>query len=153
MHLCKHTPWRTCPGAWLIARDQITEDETAFDATWKWASKSNTSVHSFPHIKFGSAHFPVQFQNVSSIHLSGNWSMTPGSSTATSLDTNGLKGLKVISNVAYDIWADVDPEKATSDTKASIEIMIWLTTIGAAAPLGYGGNTTCWKQKLGDNTL
>ena len=131
---------------------QVSDDRQSFDATWKWTSVP-ASVHSFPHIKLGSTSLPIKLRDISSLSVSAQWAMGAGSKDVGNLDKEGLARLQATANVAYDIWADPDPTKAASDTTASIEIMIWLGSFGAAQPLGFSNKTSCWRQKLGGDHL
>lgn len=114
---------------------------------------SPVSVHSFPHVKLGSPSLPIKLEEISSLVLSAQWGMGPGPNTASGLDSGGLSNLQVVANVAYDIWADLDPAKAANDSVAGIEIMIWLGIFGTAQPLGFSKKSSCWRQKLGDAHL
>jgi hypothetical protein len=131
----------------------VSDNDQSFDATFKWAAEGPLSVHSYPYVRLGSPLLPIQFQNVTSFDLSATWAMGLGNNTVTTLDSDGLARDKVVANVAYDIWADADHVRAGNDTSALIEIMIWIGNFGDANPLGYGQNSSCWKQKLGNDEL
>lgn len=52
----------------------------------------------------------------------------------------------VIANVAFDMFGDLDAEKAEVSTEAEAEIMIWIGSLGSPFPLGFddkANNGTC----------
>ncbi|KAL2156604.1 hypothetical protein VTH82DRAFT_1349 [Thermothelomyces myriococcoides] len=116
----------------------IRDSPPSFDATWKWSSDPE-SVHSYPHVKFSDPALPVPLSNLSALTLSAQWAMGPGSKPrpVPSLDLPGLAYLNVSANVAFDIFADRNPDNAQQETEAETEIMIWLAKIGKSQPLGY----------------
>lgn len=81
----------------------------------------------------------MPLSNLSALTLSAQWAMGPGSKPrpVPSLDLPGLAYLNVSANVAFDIFADRNPDNAQQETEAETEIMIWLAKIGKSQPLGY----------------
>lgn len=60
------------------------------------------------------------------------------------VDSDGLSSQSTTANVAFDLFADVDPELARNEKTASTEIMFWLGMIGYAQPLGYSKDKACF---------
>lgn len=70
------------------------------------------------------------------------------------VDSTGLSNQATTANVAFDLFADTDPDKAKDEKLASTEIMFWLGMFGYAQPLGYGKNKDCYVSlMIGDVEL
>lgn len=116
-------------------------------------------MHAYPHVKLGSPLLPIQFQHISSLKIHAEWGLsrnsrpTTSGSSGLSVDATGLAQSQTVANVAYDIWADVDPNLAANESAAGIEIMIWLGVVGPAQPLGWNQHASCGRQALGDARL
>jgi hypothetical protein len=116
-------------------------------------------VRSYPHIKLGSPHFPRQFRDIASLRANAEWEMGRGSgpkvASSLTVDSDGLTKSQCIANVAFDIWADLDPVLASNESAAGIEIMIWLGVFGPVQPLGWDSKTshTRPRLRLGDANL
>jgi Glycosyl hydrolase family 12 len=80
------------------------------------------NVHSYPHIKFSPPILPIAIPKVTNMTLSAQWTMT---------NTDN-----VVANVAWDLFADPDPDTAGIDSQAHYEIMIWMAKYGGALPIG-----------------
>ncbi|KAK4210678.1 concanavalin A-like lectin/glucanase domain-containing protein [Rhypophila decipiens] len=138
------------PNAWRPGDEgfqcmEVQDDPPAFDATWWWPSDAAT-VHSYPHVKLVTPSLPVPLSNISALLLSTKWSMGVGSKPLRLLDvdSSGLSSQSTTANVAFDLFADLDPERARDEKLASTEIMFWLGMFGYAQPLGYGKNKECF---------
>jgi xyloglucan-specific endo-beta-1,4-glucanase len=118
---------------------QVQKSPPAFDATWMWQAPNSYQVHSFPYVKLLTADDPVPLPNISSLVLTTQWAMQPGSTSgaATGFDSNELQSLGVVANVAFDMFADPNPNAAQGETLAGYEIMIWLGSVGSPQPIGY----------------
>lgn len=68
---------------------------------------------------------------------------------AASVDEPGLAAQDVIANVAFDIFADHNPDNAHYEVKAETEIMIWLGTFGKPYPLGWDDTSCCGSTTIG----
>jgi len=132
-----------CPNAWNpdgigFQCMAIGADKKSFAATSHWSSLPVTIVHSYPHVKLGSPVLPLELENITSLHLNVEWALGYNdTATGRAVDVAGIKKLGAIGNVAFDIWADVDPVRAANETAAGIEIMIWLGVFGHVNPLGW----------------
>lgn len=123
-------------------------------ATSQWTSDPN-AVHAYPHVKLGSPLLPIQFQHIS-LKIHAEWGLSRYSRptpSGLSLDATGIALSQTVANVAYDIWADPDPNLAANESAAGIEIMIWLGVVGPAQPLGWNQHASCGRQALGDACL
>lgn len=70
------------------------------------------------------------------------------------MESDDLTKSQCIANVAFDIWADLDPALAGNESAAGIEIMIWLGVFGPVQPLGWDNTSrTRPRLRLGDNNL
>ncbi|KAK3344522.1 concanavalin A-like lectin/glucanase domain-containing protein [Lasiosphaeria hispida] len=138
---------------------EIGDDQQSFVATSHWTSLPVYIVHSYPHVKLGSPHFPLQFHDIASLHVDAEWGMRrdAGSSAEPNftLDADGLTKSRCTANVAFDIWADLDPAHAANESVAGFEIMIWLGVFGSVQPLGWDNKTSGTRQRLrlGDNSF
>ena len=135
----------------IVASKIDNNPSPAFDATWSW-TKSPGSVHSYPRVSFASEQLPVPLSNISSLTLNAQWSYSPGqdaTSSARLIDAGGLDELDTVANIAFDLFADPDSDKALSATTAATEIMIWIGTVGNPWPIGYSSKRTCFTQALG----
>ncbi|EFX02832.1 glycosyl transferase [Grosmannia clavigera kw1407] len=131
----------------------ITNSPPSFDARWSWPKNVTSSVHSFPYVSFIGNELPAVLSNISALQLATQWGMAPGSSATSSvghhLDTSGLATQATKANVAFDMFLHPNASKANDATTASVEIMIWLASVGGAKALGYATNRTCYTQKMG----
>lgn len=150
-----------CLHVWLLQIINASSSTTGgFDATWKWPGNPDT-VHSYPHVTFSSGDMPVSVSNISALRLAASWSYSPGTiSTADEagrlhgLDASGLNDVGAKANIAFDMFMDPDPDKATSATAAKYEMMIWIGRVGTPRPLGFDSdNATCYNQQLGSLNL
>ncbi|KAK0740335.1 concanavalin A-like lectin/glucanase domain-containing protein [Schizothecium vesticola] len=138
---------------------EVGDDQRSFVATSHWTSLPAHVVHSYPHIKLGSPLFPRQFRDIASLRVNAEWGMgrSAGPKIATSLavDSDGLTKSQCIANVAFDIWADLDPVLASNESMARIEIMLWLGVFGPVQPLGWDNKTSRTRPqlRLGDNNF
>jgi len=101
----------------------VTEDVTAFNATWIWPSGPG-ATHSFPHLSFLPKLLPVSLSSITKFGLKASWKYY---NTDPSLACN----------VAVDMFADVDPIAAQKEMVAQYELMVWYGLLGAPWPLGY----------------
>jgi hypothetical protein len=77
-----------------------------------------------------------------------DWSMSMSGST------NDKTSSSVIANVAFDMFADADINRASDSTAAAFEFMIWLGSRGAPYPIGYTpGEQSNATYQLGGQTL
>lgn len=66
------------------------------------------------------------------------WAYAPGSRISTVTDYNGLAKDDVNANVCVDMFLSSNKNDATSTTKSTHEVMVWLGRFGAATdPLGF----------------
>jgi len=129
----------------------VRNSPPAFDATWEWPT-GRDRVHSYPHVKLTTPDAgTVPLSNISYLRLSTVWSMGTGSSPhpAGTIDESGMSAQDVIANVAFDIFADHDPDNAHYEVKAETEIMIWLGTFGKPYPLGWDDPSCCGNTTVG----
>jgi len=136
----------------------VGSDARSFAATYLWTSLPVSVVHSYPHVKLGSALLPLQFKSIDHVAASADWWMGPtpgsaGASTGDELDLNALTEANTVANVAFDIWADIDPVKAANESFAGIEIMVWLGRFGPIQPLGFDNKESGARQSVGDHQL
>ena len=116
-------------------------------------------VHSYPHVKLGSPLFPRRFRDIASLHINAEWGMGrgggPKAATNLIVESDGLAKSQCVANVAFDIWADLDPVLASNESAAGIEIMVWLGAFGPVQPLGWDNKTSRSRPqfRLGDNNL
>ena len=73
--------------------------------------------------------------------------------TSSSSEDSALGGLDLRANVALDLFADLDPDAAQSEIRASYEIMVWLASFGGVEPIGYSRKSGCLTQYVGDAPL
>jgi xyloglucan-specific endo-beta-1,4-glucanase len=101
-------------------------------------------VHSFAHVKFQDKLLPLALANITSLQLSAEWSMGPGSAPRPvpggGFDLAGLNEIACRANAAFDLFADPNPEVAGVETKAQTEIMVWLGLVGNPWPLRNVGD-------------
>jgi hypothetical protein len=130
-----------------------------FDAPWRWWEDAG-NVHSYPHVTFLSPNLPARLDNISSLRLSATWTMVSGNkadgSSVPVFDraANGgwdsakgeLSRLGTVANVAFDMFADLDPAKCSDPVQADVEIMVWVGSVGSPYPLKH---KTLGTQKLG----
>ncbi|KAK5653294.1 hypothetical protein OQA88_8985 [Cercophora sp. LCS_1] len=136
---------------------KVHDDMHSFVATSHWTSLPVYIVHSYPHVKLGSPLLPLPFHDISSLRVGVEWGMTLGSASEAvsnlTIDSASLTKSATVGNVAFDIWADLDPVKASNESHARIEIMIWLGSFGTIQPLGWDNKTTRARAKLGEHTF
>ncbi|KAM7184384.1 Concanavalin A-like lectin/glucanase domain containing protein [Naviculisporaceae sp. PSN 640] len=135
--------WR--PGSEGFQCMEVQDEPPAFDATWWWPTDS-AMVKSYPHVKLITPSLPIPLSGISALLLSAKWSMGVGSKPTRLLDVDesGIASQSTTANVAFDLFADVDPELAKNEKTASTEIMFWLGMFGYAQPLGYSKNKECF---------
>lgn len=112
---------------------KIAEDDTVFNATWKWSDNPD-SVHSFPNIKLNSNLLPLQLANLSALNITASWSMT-ATSKSKSLDE-----IDVSANIIVDMFLDSSPISANSTTLPKYEVMIWMAEFGGKRPIGFSSS-------------
>ena len=127
---------------------QISGNDTTFSATWQW-NDSPSSVHSFPNINRVSTQLPLRLVNLSSLVLKASWSMAPENSALLPIDAQGLLNLGTRSNVALDMFLDPDPKVSVQPSLPKYEIMVWIGTFGAAAPIGFSNTQNLAVYRLG----
>lgn len=113
-------------------------------------------VKSYPHVKLVTPSLPIPLSNISALLLSAKWSMGVGTKPTRLLgvDESGIASQSTTANVAFDLFADIDPELAKDEKTASTEIMFWLGMFGYAQPLGYGRDKACFASLvIGDAEL
>lgn len=116
-------------------------------------------MRSYPHIKLGSPHFPRQFRDIDSLRVNAEWGLGRSAGVkigiGQTVDLDGLTESQCVANVAFDIWADLDPILASNESMAGIEIMLWLGAFGPVQPLGWDNKRSGTRPQLqlGDNHL
>lgn len=119
----------------------IFDQGDSFEVTFKWTGDAST-VKAFPYLKLDPSSLPTQLWNVSTLMLSGQWSMIvdgtadqSGTDQAVAMDDIALKA-----NVAIDMFLS---DNATNSTQVGppIEVMIWLWHVPAILPLGWDTST------------
>ncbi|KAF2664659.1 concanavalin A-like lectin/glucanase [Microthyrium microscopicum] len=118
----------------------VNSYSTAFNATWQWPSDRN-AVHSYPHVKFQPKLLPIVISDISAVTLSASWSI---SAPAKDLDSR-ITGM--VSNVAWDMFADEDPAAAQVDASAKYEVMVWVGRYGDPKPIGFSSGL-CQNQTV-----
>lgn len=119
----------------------IFDQGTSFEVSFKWTGDAST-VKAFPYLKADPSSLPTQMWNVSTLLVSGEWSMIvdgtadqSGTDQAVAMDDIALKA-----NVAIDMFLS---DNATNSTEVGppIEVMIWLWHVPAILPLGWDTST------------
>lgn len=139
---------------------KVGQDFSSFVATSHWTSLPVHIVHSYPHVKLGSPLLPLPFHDISSLRVNVEWGMFIGgdlleypTNRTLGVDSVALTESATVGNVAFDIWADLDPVKSSNESFARIEIMIWLGSFGTIQPLGWDNKNGRARAKLGETTL
>lgn len=116
---------------------------------------SPDTVHSFPHVTFSSDRLPVSLDSISALRLAATWAMTAGNEPPERLGMAAdIASVAAKCNVAFDLFLDRDPDKASSAINAGYEIMVWIGRVGQPFPLGWDSqNATCYTQQLGSFNL
>lgn len=119
----------------------IFDQGDSFEVAFKWTGDSST-VKAFPYLKADPSSLPTQLWNVSTLMLSGEWSMIvdgtadqSGTDQAVAMDNIALKA-----NVAIDMFLSDNAINST-EVGPPIEVMIWLWHVPAILPLGWGEST------------
>jgi hypothetical protein len=114
----------SCCGQFWSLTLQVADDYSSFNATYFWPDAAGLYyVHSFPHVKVQSDYLPILASDVTNFTLSAKWSLS---------DSPGA-----ITNIAWDIFADIDRSAAMVEVQAKYEIMLWLGSVGGPQPLGF----------------
>ncbi|CEI67620.1 unnamed protein product [Fusarium venenatum] len=135
----------------------VNQDDTNvwFNAPWLWEGDKD-NVHSYPHVKFQSSKLPIPLAEITSMRLTGSWTMTEGfletetpnfSSREWDENKSSLDNLGIKANAAFDMFLDADSTNSTDSVSAGIELMIWIGSVGDPWPLK---TKTLGTQKLGD---
>ncbi|KAH7371627.1 concanavalin A-like lectin/glucanase domain-containing protein [Pyrenochaeta sp. MPI-SDFR-AT-0127] len=116
---------------------EIANNATTLATTWSWLA-NDTLVHAYPNINFNPIQLePIQISNLSSIDVKVSWSMRPALSTSPlAFDMDGLAILNAKTNVAFDLFFDIDMENAVNTTAPSYEMMVWIGKFGSILPIG-----------------
>jgi hypothetical protein len=131
--------------SWKLTGQQVSNTSSLFTATWNYSS-SPTRVHSYPNIGVLDPVLPLRLASLNRLNVSLLWSIgaaidpssqspkTRPSSFVAGIDVSSLEGLNAISNVAIDMFLDIDQGKVVSTTQAQYEVMIWFGTTGGVQP-------------------
>jgi hypothetical protein len=131
----------------LVLLFQEDDHDQGFLSQWSW-HKDSKDVHSYSCAKLNSDSLPIRLSGAKSLTVDLDWSMSMSGSS------NGKTSSSVIANVAFDMFADVDIDKASDSTAAAFEFMIWLGSRGAPYPIGYSsGQQSNATYQLGGQTL
>lgn len=83
--------------------------------------------------------------------------MSPSSNlVASGMDIAGLAPLNAKTNVAFDVFFDLDIVNATSTTAPKYEVMVWVGKYGPILPIGATSTmdiSKLPKQNIGKETL
>jgi hypothetical protein len=107
---------------------------TAFNVTWKWPTAPYVT-HSYPHVAFKDEKLPILFSNITNLDLR----------VKCRYDTDP----SIIGNVALDMFADVDMNKAHNRCLAAYKIMVWFGDYGGPWPLGFSDSPKSTVVKSG----
>lgn len=127
-------------GSGYSCTDVLDQGES-FEVSFKWTGDAST-VKAFPYLKADPSSLPTQLWNVSTLLLTGQWTMIvdgtadqSGTDQAVAMDDIALKA-----NVAIDMFLS---DNATNSTEVGppIEVMIWLWHVPAILPLGWDSST------------
>ncbi|KAI9887880.1 MAG: hypothetical protein M1823_000268 [Watsoniomyces obsoletus] len=124
-------------------------ETTAFSTTWNWDRKPE-AVHAYPNVRLNDHRLPLALKGIRSLDVDVTWSMEAGAYGQTSGGDQGLNEAGAVTNVAFDLFLDPDPAKATSTTIPKYEIMIWMGRYGGVLPIGWNGGKAAAKHRLGD---
>lgn len=96
---------------------------------------------------------PCELGQIESLKISANWSITGGDHPRwdSSVNETALEESSTVVNVAIDMFADRDANKALDAQQAGYEIMIWLASYGDPYPLGW--NASAWDFELAGHKL
>ena len=107
-------------------------------------------MHSYPNIALATPQLPLRLSTLGNLNVTVSWFMDGSNRSDSSdhgqlakrdsgsdaVDGSSLDALNATANVAFDLFMDTDPMKATSTTAAQYEAMIWLGRVGSARPAG-----------------
>jgi len=130
----------------IVLPDQEDSADQGFESRWSWRNDSK-DVHSYSCAKVNSDSLPIRLSAAESLSVNIDWSMSMSGST------NGKTSSSVVANVAFDMFADADLNKASNSTAAAFEFMIWLGSRGAPYPIGYSSGQSNAAYSLGSQTL
>lgn len=119
----------------------IYDQGESFEVSFKWTGDAST-VKAFPYLKADPSSLPTQMWNVSTLQLSGQWSMVvDGTEDQSGLDQAvAMDNIALKANVAIDMFLSDDALNST-EVGPPIEVMIWLWHVPAILPLGWTEST------------
>jgi hypothetical protein len=106
--------------------------------TWQYPrGPESQPVHAYPNIKVDGKVFPEKLSGIKSIDVDFKFTYGVGNNASSDTDIDALDGANVNTNVAMDMFMDLDKTKAGDAEKASHEVMVWFSAIGSATqPIG-----------------
>lgn len=138
---------------------KVENSTPAFDATWNWQADIQ-DVHSFPYVHFWDDALPIRLSNLTSIRLSTEWMISPGTESPRSFDKDTwaknkkeLESGRIQTNAAWDFFLDDDRNKTLYAQDAAIEFMVWLGRVGDPWWLGRKEKTILSNITLGKTEL
>ena len=97
-------------------------------------------VHAYPNAALNTSKhmLPVRLADMSGLLVDVSWTYNAGNSIRDTTGYAGLEAASVNANVCLDMFLSPNATSATSTTKTSYEVMVWLGRLGAATdPLGF----------------
>ncbi|ORY87906.1 concanavalin A-like lectin/glucanase domain-containing protein [Protomyces lactucae-debilis] len=113
----------------------VAYDEARGTVSWdvEWQQPQKTIMpHGYPNLQLVHG-VPVRVRDIVYLNAATSWTYQ----IVDAPEDTEMQSAGVRTNVAFDMFFDLDAKKAKDTGKASVEVMIWCAQFGRVVPLGY----------------